>query len=237
MTQIIAAITQEYVLVASDRRLTYGDGPRKGEVYDDNTCKLVSLCGTSGIAYSGVGEMVRQAPTHEWIAKILANAACRDARCAEQTLVNRTPSALPGYPRKLLGLTFLFAGWAYFGDPPIIRPYWAAVTNELDAGFKTAPIPLGSFNSFRKYLRNGEAPHCVAIGEPLTTVRARELKRNLQRLVDREIGPKEALRLLVDEIVNTSKRCDRVGSKVLAFCIVHRACAQPCQVESARLPQ
>jgi predicted GIY-YIG superfamily endonuclease len=31
VTQIISAVTQEYVLLASDRRLTYGEGARKGE--------------------------------------------------------------------------------------------------------------------------------------------------------------------------------------------------------------
>jgi hypothetical protein len=63
MTQIIALVTQEYVLLASDRRLTYGSGPRKGEVYDDDACKLVRLRGTTGIAYSGVEIMSREPRT------------------------------------------------------------------------------------------------------------------------------------------------------------------------------
>src|SRR5713101_7037041 len=111
MTQIIAAITQEYVLLASDRRLSYGDGPRKGEVYDDDTCKLVSLCGTTGIAYSGVGQMKGRVPTHEWIAKTLADVGCYDARCAEQTLVTQAVSGLSTTPAELKRHTFLLAGW------------------------------------------------------------------------------------------------------------------------------
>lgn len=223
MTQIIAVITQEYALLASDRRLTYGDGPRRGQVYDDDTCKLVSLCSTTGIAYSGVGNMNRRTPTHEWIAQTLAEAGCYDARCAEQTLVAKAPSALSTVPRTLRRHVFVFAGWALFGNPPEIRPYSAMITNERDADFKPTPEPLDSFNAFRKYLRDQEDPQFVIVGEPLSEVRAQGLIRNVRRLVEREIGPNEALRLLVDEIINTSKQCARVGSKVLGFCIPKKA--------------
>ena len=54
MTQIISVITKDYVLLASDRRLTIGEGPRQGQLVDDDTCKLISLCNTCGIGYSGL---------------------------------------------------------------------------------------------------------------------------------------------------------------------------------------
>lgn len=219
MTQVIGALTQEYVLLASDRRLTYGEGPQKGKIYDDDTCKLVSLCGTTGIAYSGVGEMKGRIPTHEWIAKTLAEAGCRDAPTAERTLLDRVPSGLSATPRELRRHIFLFAGWAYFEAPPTLRPYFAQITNFIDASGKPTLAPLDFFNSFRRYLREQETHHCFLVGEPITKARAEILERNLRRLIDREIGPKEALRLLIDEVINTSKRCATVGSKVLAFCI------------------
>lgn len=75
MTQIIAALTPDYVLVASDRRLTLANGPRRGEVLDDDTCKLVLLCGVWGIAYTGFARL-QGTPTHEWIALTLAKANC-----------------------------------------------------------------------------------------------------------------------------------------------------------------
>jgi len=68
MTQILSVMTTDYVLLASDRRVTYGEGPKIGEVADEDTCKLVNLCSTTGIAYSGVG-IIRGVPTHQWIAK------------------------------------------------------------------------------------------------------------------------------------------------------------------------
>ena len=45
----------------------------------------------------------------------------------------------------------------------------------------------------------------------------RTLKRNINRLIRREIGAKELMRLLVDEVVHTSKWNRTVGNKVLAM--------------------
>jgi hypothetical protein len=44
MTQIIAALTPDYVLLASDRQLTAVHGAHKGQRVHDDTCKLVSVC-------------------------------------------------------------------------------------------------------------------------------------------------------------------------------------------------
>ena len=52
MTLAISVITKDYALLAPDGRLTWGAGPRRGEVADDDTCELVSLCNTFGIGYS-----------------------------------------------------------------------------------------------------------------------------------------------------------------------------------------
>src|SRR5882762_1861899 len=141
MTQIISAITQEYVLEASDRRLIYGDGPQRGECYDDDTCKLVNLCGTTGIAYSGIGVMKGGVPTHQWIAKTLANARCFEPACAERELIAHAPAALAATPRELRRHTFLFSGWAHFGEPPSLRPYTAMVTNMRDNAGRATSQP------------------------------------------------------------------------------------------------
>ena len=55
MTEIIGLVTQEYALMASDRRLTLGEGPKQGELVDDDTCKLVNLCNVCAIAYTDIG--------------------------------------------------------------------------------------------------------------------------------------------------------------------------------------
>jgi hypothetical protein len=109
MTQILAALTQEYVLVASDRQLTFVSGPHQGKVADDDTCKLVLLCGVWGIAYTGLSRL-DGAPTHEWIAVRLAKENCCSPYVAAQVFANEGARALKG-SRFQLELTFLIAGW------------------------------------------------------------------------------------------------------------------------------
>jgi hypothetical protein len=88
MTQAISVISKDYALLTSDRRLTLEAGPRRGEVADDDTCELVSLCNTFGIGYSGLAH-VEGSPTYEWIAKTLASDGCNDAPRASQILKER----------------------------------------------------------------------------------------------------------------------------------------------------
>lgn len=75
MTQILTAMTNEYVLLATDRRLTYASGPKKGELFDDDECKLVNFCNYAGVAYSGLARIAGK-PTYEWIGSVLADANC-----------------------------------------------------------------------------------------------------------------------------------------------------------------
>jgi hypothetical protein len=218
MTQIISVMTADYVLLASDRRLTFGEGSRLGEVYDDDTCKLVNLCGTTGIGYTGVG-ILKGTPTHEWIARLLTDSGCRDAAHACRIIVDSAPAAFSNLPRPLRRHTFLLAGWAYFGTPAKLRSYHCLVSNSYELSGQVAPQPLGTFNSFLRVLGQDEPSYGHLLGEPLTTNRAENLRRNIRRLVERQIGPQETLRLLVDEIVHSSESRPTVGSKILGFCI------------------
>jgi hypothetical protein len=224
MTQILSVMTTDCVLLASDRRVTYGEGPKIGEVADEDTCKLVNLCGTTGIAYSGVG-MIRGVPTHQWIAKTLADAACWDAAHASRVLQQNAPAALSNIPRPLRRHTFLLAGWGLIGMPAALCPYFCLVTNLIESSRQVASQPLDTFNSFFQLLRDGEEFAYESLGMPLRKEREEKLKRNILRLVERRIGPQETLRLLVDEIIHTSETCDSVGSKILGFCIP-RECAR-----------
>jgi hypothetical protein len=125
VTQIISVITKEYALLASDRRLTYADGPNAGEVHSDDECKLVSLCNICGIGYSGPSRLGGQ-PTHEWIATTLAGAQCCDANRATQTLVDMAPLALPRAAPELRRQIFIVAGWAQFEGLPGLRSPFAS---------------------------------------------------------------------------------------------------------------
>jgi len=214
-------------LLASDRRLTFGEGPRVGEIYDDDTCKLVSLCGTTGIAYTGLGK-IENAPTHQWIAKTLAAAGCSDAAhavemsgsgFAARIIENRATTAFSTVRKSVRRHAFFLAGWAMFGSPATLNPYNCIISNMYDASKQNASEPLDSFSSFLRVLERNEQSYGHLLGESLSKERAEQLSRNVRRLAERRIGPQETLRLLSDEIVHTSGICTTVGSKILGFCI------------------
>ncbi|HEV3483490.1 MAG TPA: hypothetical protein VGR97_14325 [Candidatus Acidoferrales bacterium] len=218
MTQVISVITKDYALLASDRRLIFGEGSNLGDVADDDTCKLVSVCNICGVGYTGLARL-EGSPTHEWIAKTLASGACREGLTASQLLsINSerifSKLKLPkGVPQQ-----FLIAGWGLFQELEGLHAFMRLVSNAHDQSGRTLPQPSDSFSSLLKVLVN-ETLFCCSIGQPLTSHRSGQLVRNLEQLVKREIGPQAALRLLVDEIVNTSLTNSAVGRKVLGFCI------------------
>jgi hypothetical protein len=224
VTQIIAVLTNEYALVASDRRLTYATGPLQGQTKDEDECKLVSLCSVNTIAYTGLAQ-IEGVPTHHWIAKTLAAANCRDPFTASDVLEQRATNAFASIPTKFRTQVFLITGWAQYEEPPGLHPHFVMVTNRHDAEGRPLAQPSDTFVSLLMVLRESKPFIAHVIGQPLREERKRELSRNIGRLVSREIGPKETLRLLVDEIVNTSMsdRNGSVGAKILGCCVPRRA--------------
>ena len=222
MTQIIAAITQEYVLLVSDRRLTFLEGPARGQLADDDTCKLVSLCNICGIGYTGLARL-EGVPTHEWIAKTLASEECSDPASASHVLSERATAALSGVSSALRRHTFVIAGWAYFENLMGLRPHVCAVTNMMDTSGQTLATAEGTFRILPDALGDERDLAVRVIGQSLMWGRRQHLERNIGKLITREISPKEALRLLVDEIVNSSASFSTVGKKVLALCIPRKA--------------
>lgn len=221
MTQILAALTQEYVLVASDRQLTFVAGSRKGEVADDNACKLVSLCGIWGIAYTGFSQL-QGIPTHEWIAVRLAEKGCKTAHAASLVLANAAAPALRAAAFSL-ELTFLIAGWARLADGQTLRPHFLLISNMYDPEGKSRPTPGADFFSFERVLKPDEVFAGRVIGEPLRKGRGNYLNRVLRRMLKHGAGPKPAMRAFVSEIHNTSRPGSTVGEKILAFSIPRSA--------------
>lgn len=221
MTQILAALTHEYVLVASDRQLTFVSGPHKGQIADDDTCKLVSLCGIWGIAYTGFSQL-QGVPTHEWIAVRLAEKGCRNPYAAAQILADAAAPALRAAPC-LLELTFLIAGWVRLADGETLRPHFLLVSNAQDPTGPGPATPRWDFTSFERRLNAREAYVSRVIGQPLPRGRGKYLDRFLRRLLKHKVGPKPAMQAFADEVVNTARSAGSVGTKILAFSIPKQA--------------
>lgn len=220
MTQIISVITKDYVLLASDRRLTIAEGSRQGEIVDDDTCKLVSLCNVCGIGYTGLARISSQ-PTHEWIARTLASENCRDPGLASEVIIKNANVAFKRVKKSIRHQVFLIAGWAFFNNMPGVRSHFCVISNALDDRGNFLSEARDSFDRRVIALPDEKEFLWYSIGQPLRKERALNLERNIRRLLNKEIGPKEALRLIVEEIINTSEieKNVTVGNKILGFCI------------------
>jgi len=223
MTQILAVLTQEYVLVASDRRLTFVNGANRGKVAGDNTCKLVSLCGAWGIAYTGLAQ-IEGRPTHEWIAICLAENDCRNPYFAAEFLAKRAGPILHA-TRFSLELTFLIAGWVRHSDGSL-HPHFLLVPNMFEESGERRDSPGSNLNWFERKLKGEELYTAQIIGQSLPNGRGKRLDRLFRKMLGRNLGPKPAMRALAREIVNSARNNNAVGDKVLAFSIPRAAATQ-----------
>jgi len=209
-------MTQDYVLVASDRRLTFVDGPNAGRIADDKTCKLVSLCGLAGIAYTGLAR-IAGVPTHEWIAGALADHACSDVLDAGDILESTVGPALGS--GAAYAQTIIIAGWGLWAAPIGLRPVLQLITNMHDGDGKRLPGPSHEFQRLWRRLADDEEVIIDSIGCVLGPRRRAELARFLRRLVVHRVSPEYALRALVDEIQHTATLSPTVGASILCLCI------------------
>jgi hypothetical protein len=112
MTQIISAITDDYVLLAADRCITSFES---GDVLEDDTCKMVNIQNNCGVAYTGISR-VGGKETCEWIAVTLAKAKCTQIGDCMPVLLDAASSAFRTIPKSRSRHTFVLCGWSAIKD-------------------------------------------------------------------------------------------------------------------------
>jgi hypothetical protein len=226
VTQIICALTPDCVFMVSDRLLTYGDGRRRGQTFLDEECKLVSLGNFACIGYTGLARMGGR-PTHEWIAKKLAEANTVGPGTVAATLAAEAPKAFGRVSSEMCSLTFLLAGWWWFSKAPRLEPFYQVISNAYADNGELLAKPSATFRSRLSVLST--RPTVVGlrtVGIRLHPERMKNLHRTIRRHAKHAVTPKETLRLMVDEVRHThaSQGANRVvGDKVLAVSIPKRA--------------
>jgi hypothetical protein len=193
VTQIISAITDNFTLLAADRQLTIVEGPQRGAIIEDNECKLVSLCHTSGIGYTGPARLEGRR-THEWIAVTLAAASASDPDTASRVLANAAQKAVAPLSAIMRRLTFMFAGWACVDSQSHVRPYFCVVSITLDSAGHPLSTTNENFSRYLMALRPGADVAVQAVGEVLPEARRSTLKRNLRELLHPDVSIWEAVR-------------------------------------------
>lgn len=170
----------------------------------------------AAIGYTGLAE-IDGLPTHEWICNRLAHVKARQPWEAAKVLQEAATawfSRLP--PDDIYPQQFLLVGYDLFPGDSEIRPHVARVTNLFDEHRQPIPKPSRQFQQLVRPLRpNASTPYDIdVVGVSLSSERRQALDRNVRRLLKREIGKHELLRLLVDEIAHTHEIDSGGGTQV-----------------------
>jgi hypothetical protein len=215
VTLVLTCLTPDYVIQASDRRLTWPDG----SLHDDESTKAVFYQPYWVFAFSGlarIGEMT----TAGWLATQLT--ACRSITEVSERVENEAASALAAIraPAEHKRLTIVGAGWGVLapkdaptnGTPP--QGLMLAISNCLDGDGGTLPRARPDFRSQVLQARSEEVG-LVSIGQSLPPGEVLILARNIRRCLRADTGPGPIGRLLFDQIRMVSRRNRRVGPGVM----------------------
>lgn len=215
MTQIIAVITQEFVTVVSDRRLSYlnEDGSFK-EIKTDNECKLVALCEHSCIAYTGLADLGGYA-TYEWITRTLKNYRCIDGWHAGNILAKESQKCLKNINKSYSHMTFLITGWKNTNKG--LLPYTLRMSNAYNHDDSWNKTATDNFRYKLITLLSNELPESMVVGVPLKREQRRRIKSHLSKTTKRRTLPFATLEYLSKEIVNSKNIM--VGDNVLGVTI------------------
>lgn len=229
MTQIISAITADYAILAADRRITsFGTG----EVLEEDSCKMVNIQNTCGVAYTGISR-IEGLDTHEWIAITLARAKCTQIGDSMPALRKAADVAFRSIPKDRSRHTFVFCGWSRIKDYHDLRPCMAIVTNSYDESMQPLKVPGDQFVMRLRRLSREEDIYFDVQGQPLSdNSRYTHIDSQLRSLSSRRIPPNAATRLLAREIHRTSGMTrsgvanggnPTVGPSLLTMCIPRAA--------------
>lgn len=224
MTQIILVLSHEYVLMASDRRLTYLD-EKKGNsgVLTDDECKLVALCFHSAIAYTGLARLDGM-PTHRWIASILKKYSCIDGTVAANIIMNEAGIALEKIRAgsNIKHTTFLIAGYQPTQSGTIV-PYCIRVSNAYGKDGLYLQNADNQFTVKISGMPKDDSFGITVIGEPMNRSQIKRVDRLLKKVNKNGNPPSAALRVIKDEIIVSSNTKETVGKKILGMCLTKKA--------------
>jgi len=216
MTLIITVVTDDYILLASDMRLTWGTGPKIGQSLSENTCKLVNYNNIGIFGYSGHAFIERK-ETHEWLGEKLATVKSGKISDLTNYLAGECTKAFKN-DRSNVGHAFVMSLWGNEKGSSSFKPYTRIITNSLDEHLCWTK-PRKHFY-VHDYERIESAVFCsLHIGARLNKDRETKLYRFAEKLANKSLEPKNMLRLLSDEIIYKSLLDNTVGNKVLAACI------------------
>jgi len=222
MTLVLSLITDDFIIHASDRRLTDG---RTGRQVTTKAAKTV-ICPPSMVmvSFTGLAKIAPPMETGEWLMRTLWANKHKElfgslARAADKAF------AAISIPPALRRHAFLVSGWLHHGmmDPPLppgfkVGPYTTLVSNFDDPAWSSGR-PSDSDLSFRHSTRAlllNQSFVIDSVGAQLTDTERTTLDRHVSAALRSKTGGREraAALLMAQTIRSVSERDPTVGGGV-----------------------
>lgn len=194
MTMILTCLTKDFIIQASDRRLTYRRGKEITHKEDDRN-KALFYDNHTVFAYTGLATLSNQKFAIDWAAELLKTPPTfQDAMvylCESATQLMET-HPFSGYSNDLRRLAFVGAGfinWVEAGQT-VRRPAYFIISNFMNHEGELHPPP---YNKFRAYV-NWPLPYdeptfkVFRAGQLLPGDREKQLNRTLRRYFQKKQG-------------------------------------------------
>jgi hypothetical protein len=231
VTLILSCITQEYVVQASDRKVTAFDG----SWFENQRNKAVFFCGHSAFAYTGLASLAGLL-TEEWLTLELGGAKAltdgiphiaRQAKAALRRIPFRTsvPTNERNEIRRLafVNVAFMLDAEAKEIATQRLRPVVTVVSNFFRPPNVWLAQAEQDFMTWHRYLGDGESFVLFSSGQSLRLDEYKDLTEQLHRATERAATGYPVARLLARQIKLVSDRNDKVGSNVMCAIIPREA--------------
>ena len=224
MTMILTCLTKDFIVQASDRRLTSRRG-RKIIHKEDDRNKALIYDNHTVFAYTGLATLSNQKFAIDWAAELLATPpTLQDAMvylCESATRLMET-QPFSGYSDDQRRLGFVGAGFINWVEATktVRRPAYFIISNFMNHEGEPQPPP---YNKFRAYF-NLPLPYdeptfkLFRAGQPLEEDGEKELNRTLRRCFQKRQGrvrPETIGRLLTRAIQETAAINKKVGKNII----------------------
>jgi len=219
MTLVLTCLTKRFVIQASDRRLTFADGPRRGQIKDDERNKAVVLANAATFAYTGLAEIGPEGRTDYWLLDVLiASPTLREVYRNLKTGATREfreiATRLPNLDRRH---AFVAGGWTRASrdaNAPMV-PYVATVSNAVDPSGDGLRAPTDEFQFHQRFLNPATPFYAHAVGARFEKDDRARFELSLRKVLKRNAEPTAMAQCLVRAIRATSVRHPVVGQSVL----------------------
>jgi len=222
MTMILTCLTKNYIVQASDRRLTITSG-RKVKVVEDHSNKALIYNNNFAFAYTGLAKLPTISAI-DWAAQRLSekenmqDAVLHLGNCSSNLMRSSTICQVYSRcPASAKRLAFIGSGFANIEENGVWsrKPLCIIISNFSGEQRSWINQPRDTFKVEFYVLAEQDTFDLFVTGQPLPENGKEQLIRTLKRCVQENVKPEAIGRLLTREIQRTARTNQTVGKNIM----------------------